>query len=411
MSLETKEFKSYAYLPEDLLLKILEKTPDTAEKLSQMISNSDESLSKGREELNKYNIIKTVQSKEYTDSLIAVDGANIIEKMTGSDLLMAIAVGVEGLTDTPSKQWTKNSEQYYQWQDALPHHVANSRLCQGIMFLMELSILANSDHEIRIMDGSHITSILKLNSLLSANAEALADEKYVESLNNFLSENYQKIIPDIPNIIDKAFKNSNIIGLAKYSSSRDILDSKYLENVRKEFNPAGDDKTYFSLLLNENEYTQPLEVGQSDKEKTQWDIIHIKCNLNLKNIKDTNNKEINKNELNKKLKKSISCFRPSRKEGSDLYFCYYKPFKEGLCYRIEIKKELAKDIQRLEKYLVSIKNQIFYPEIHEPYPQYLADIIAKNISLGMNAVKQAVTSHEKLNTKENFHLSLSYRSN
>ncbi|RXJ77043.1 hypothetical protein CRV03_07205 [Arcobacter sp. F155] len=410
--LENKNINTYAYLPEDLLLKILEKTPDTAEKLSQMINNSDESLIKGREELNKHNIIKTIKTVEYTDSLIAVDGANIVEKMTGSDLLMAIAVGVEGLTNNPAKQWSENSEQYYQWQDALPHHVANSRLCQGIMFLMELSILAKSHHEIRIMDGSHITSILKLNSLLSANAEALADEKYVESLNTFLSENYQKIIPDIPDIIDKAFKNSNIIGLAKYSSSRDILDSIYLKNVQKEFNIAGDDKTYFSLLLNEDEYTQPLEVGQSEKEKTQWNIIHIKCNLNLKNIKNTNNNEkVDIDKLNKDLKKSISRFRPSRKEGTDLYFCYYKPFKEGLCYRIEMKKALAKDIQRLEKYLLSIKNQIFYPEIHEPYPQYLADIIAKNISLGMDAVKQAVTSHEKLNTKENFHLSLSYRSN
>lgn len=401
MSIETKEFKSYAYLPEDLLLKILEKTPDTAEKISQMISNSDESLSKGREELDKHHLIKKIQTKEYTDSLIAVDGANIVEKMTGSDLLMAIAVGVEGLTNNPSKQWTENSEQYYQWQDALPHHIANTRLCQGIMFLMELSILAKSNHEVRIMDGSHITSILKLNSLLSAKNEEFADEKYVDALNNFLKENYNKIIPDIPDIINEAFNNSSIIGLAKYSSSRDLLDSSYLKNLKI----VGDDKTYFSLALKEDEYTQPLQVGQSEKEKNQWDFVHIKCNLDL----DIGILE--KTKLDENLKKSLSHFKPSRNGGSDLFFCYYKPFKEGLCYRIELKKELALDQSRLEKYLTSIKQQIFYPEIHEPYPQYLADIIVKNVSIGMDALTQAVRSNDKLATNENFHFLLSYRSN
>ena len=52
-----------------------------------------------------------------------------------------------------------NLKQHQQWQTILPHHVANPRLAQGIMFLMELSILTGNDREIRIMDGSHITMI------------------------------------------------------------------------------------------------------------------------------------------------------------------------------------------------------------------------------------------------------------
>lgn len=400
MSPDNTSFKPYAYLPEDLLINILEQTPKTAIQLSKIIGYDDESIDSGVKELSSQGLIETCQTNDCLDSLIAVDGAQIVQKMTGSDILMSIAVGVEGLPKVPADNWNSFGEQYYHWQAALPHHVANARLTQGIMFLMELSILAKAQHQVRILDGSHITTILKLNSLLSAKDDEFADESYVEALNSFLSDNYSKIIPDIPDIIDNAFRDPGIIALAKYSSSRDILDSFLAEHKI-----VGDDKTFFSLALDENQYTKPLPVGQSKKEEYQWKIVHIKCNLPL---------DIDEDEfalLNKRLNDSIAPFRPKDDEDSELYFSYYKPFKDGLSYRIELKKELASDEKLFQKYLSSIKRQIFFPEIQEPYPQYLADIIAKNISFGMDAVTQAVRSNPLLSNNKNFHLMLSYRTN
>ncbi len=393
------EEKKYAYLPEDILIQLLKDSPKTAKKISEKINFNKKDIKKGREQLVQQNLIKKIDNNDYTYDLIAVDGANIIEHMTSSDLLMAIAVGVEGLQKNPSYKWKGNkAEQFYQWQEVLPHHVANTRLAQGIMFLMELSILANAKHEIRIMDGSHITSILKLNSLLSAKDDEFADEEYVKALSYFLQENYEKVIPDIPDILQEAFQNSNIIALAKYSSSRDILDS-YLKDLQI----IGDDKTFFSLILHEDEYTVPLKIGQSEKERKQWEMIHIKCNLDIRDLSENDKKT-----LNESLDKTLNYFRP-QKEGN-LYYLYYKPFENGICYRIEIKKELADNTTLLEKYLKSIKKQTFYPEILEPYPQYLADMIAKNISFSMQALKQAIRSNRELLNNETFHLLFSYRS-
>lgn len=403
MTTGPRSVSSYAYLPEDLLVHILEKTPETAEKLAQFIGVNEGELNAGLEILAGEGVIQDLPEGNYSNSLIAVDGANIIERMTGSDILMAIAVGVEGLPDEPAQHWVGGGEQYYQWQDALPHHIANSRLCQGIMFLMELSILARSEHQIRIMDGSHITPILKLNSLLSAEGEEFADEHYVKSLNDFLLENYDRIIPDIPDIIDEAFRCPEIIGMAKYSSSREILGS-----LLSQLNIPGDDKTFFSLALKEGQYTKPMAVGQNRKDQTQWEVSHIKCNLNLESITDNANIE---NELNQRFSDTLERFRPSRKGGPKLYFCYFKPFEHGICYRLEMKEELANEVNRLQECLRSIKRQIFFPDIHEPYPQYLSDIIAKNISFGMEAVMQAIRSHDDLNSERNFHLMMSYRSN
>lgn len=397
---------NYAYLPEDLLLDMLNDTPRVVDRLCEFISVNDEQKQIGREKLEGLHLIKKVNTTQFTTNLIAVDGASIVERMTGSDLLMSIAVGVEGITEIPSDNWSQKGKQHYSWQEALPHHPANPRLTQGIMFLMELSILAKAEHEFRIMDGSHITSIMKLNSLLSAKDDEFADEAYVKALSDFLNKNYNKIIPDIPDIIDEGFKDKRIIGLTKYSSSREILDS-----ALKELNIPGDDKTYFNLTLGEDEYTTPMPVGQSPKERDMWNVIHIKCNLDL----GLSPEEIN--ALNTRLAGVLDKFKPKQygsqgnSSDSNLYFLYYKPNEHGICYRIEVKKDLAEDEDGLEKFLLSLKNQIFFPEIHEPYPQYLADVIAKNISYGMEALQHAIRSNEKISTNSDLSFLMSYRSN
>lgn len=402
----SSEETSYAYLPEDILLDMLNDSPRVVEKLADFINVSEEQKHEGRNALELEGLIKSVSTQEFTTDLIAVDGANIVEKLTGSDLLMAIAVGVEGLKDTPSHNWTEaKSKQHYSWQDAVPHHTANARLSQGIMFLMELSILSKAEHQIRIMDGSHLTSIMKLNSLLSAKDDEFADEHYVEALNDFLQKNYDKLIPDIPDILDEAFSNPAIIGMTKYSSSREILDGILKEKYSMEV--PGDDKTFFGMTLNGGEYTKPMPVGQGKKERFYWNEIHIKCNLGIP-LDDRDREKLNTN-----LKDILDRFRPGKDEESksNLYFLYYKPYENGACFRIEVKKELTENDLELEKVLQSIKYQTFFPEIQEPYPQYLVDVIAKNISFGMDALKHAIRANPKLASNQNFSQLFSYRSN
>lgn len=388
--------KKYAYLPEDLLLQMLDEAPKTAKQLADNIELNDTQISEARDIMQKQEIIKICPHSASILSIMAADGANIVDKKISSDIILAIAVGIDGLSDGDSNAWPSNTRQYQQWQTALPHHVANPRLSQGIMFLMELDILAGNDRDIRIMDGSHLTFILKLNSLLGANDQDAAARPYVDALSDFLKESYDRIIPDIPDMVSRAFSDDPIISLTKYSSSREIIDG-LLRNLKIK----ADDKVFMSEVLKENEYTKPMSVGQSKKDKNDWKNIHIKCNLEI----------TDKAEFNHQIKKAIAPLKITEDHESELYFCYYKPHSYTPACRIEIKKSLAEDTERLEEVLYSIKGQIISTEIREPYPQYLADIIAKNISLGMEAVNQAIYNDPFLNQRENFNLVLPYRTN
>lgn len=392
--------KNYAYLPDDLLVQILDKVPNTVGKMNKMFDTQDEPIKNGIEDLRKKNLITKLTGAEYSSSLIAVDGSNIVEKMTGTDILLAMGVGVEGLSEDDNIEWGEKNNQYYSWQTVLPHGEANARLIQGIMFLMESSVLAQASHEIRIMDGSHLNPIIKINSMLSARDEN-AGKEYCEAIKEFLKEKYNKIIPDIPDIISAALNDDHIIAMVKYSSSRDILDShlKHCKEIRL------DDKTFFSLGLNEDEYTVPLSVGQSKDERQTWGDLHMSCNLDAIEEKDA---------LNKALKQSLNPIKTRDSRGqekeSTIYFTYYKPYQDGPAYRIEIKKTLAQDKVRLEKYLLSIKKQIIFPEIREPYPQYLVDLMAKSIAMGLFSIQEAIRLSPELKIdRGKFNLLFNYR--
>lgn len=398
MSDEIQNPRNYAYLPEELLGKILENVPNTVNKMNELFDIQDEPIKNGISILKDKGLIEKNETKEFTDSLIAVDGGVVLEKMTGTDILLAVAVGVEGLKEDKSSGWKDNRNQYYQWQTVLAHDEANARLCQGVMFLMELSVLANAEHEIRIMDGTHFTPLIKINSLLSARDER-AGPQYTQSLKDFLKETYEKIIPDIPDIIKAALQDEEIIAIAKYSSSRDVIDA-FLSNQEIKV----DDRTFFSLALNEDEYLIPLSVGQSEEEREKiWNDLHIKCNLGIPE----------KDELEARLEEIVKTLRTKDENGdknSELYFTYYKPFQDGPAYRIEVKKKLALDSGKLKKCLFSIKKQIVFPEIREPFPQYLVDIMAKNVSGGLFAIQEAIRLSPNLKLdKGKFNLLFNYR--
>lgn len=309
MEKEHSESRQYAHLPEDLLVKILDHVPNTVEKMNRMFDIQDKPIEDGINFLRKEGKIATLSTHEYSNSLMAVDGSVILERMTGTDLLLALAVGVEGLAEDASTDWGEDKNQYYQWQTVLSHNEANARLAQGVMFLMELSVLANADFEIRIMDGTHFTPILKINSMLSAKGEDTSGKEYSQALRDFLKETYSKIIPDIPDIIKAAFNDDKIIALAKYSSSRDTIDT-----FLKEFDIKIDDKTFFSLSLKEDEYLKPLSVGQSSEERQKiWNDLHIKCNLEIDE----------KDDLNKELEKAIKPLTTKGGKQSKLFFTYY----------------------------------------------------------------------------------------
>src|SRR5689334_14470647 len=94
-----------ADLPDEVLQKVLGRTAEVAEAVKDLFTAIRERGPAMRDSLLKANLIR-----KYTDlpgcpnapTVAAVDGGAALEKSMGTDTALAVAVGIEGLSDAPS---------------------------------------------------------------------------------------------------------------------------------------------------------------------------------------------------------------------------------------------------------------------------------------------------------------------
>lgn len=365
-------------LPDELIESIIGNMSTTVARAKSLAWLPQESVDRGRAALLQKGIIRQLSDTKHTSSVVAVDGGRSTERLPDMDLILIQAAGIEGLGG--GQQRYEAVDSYASWQAAMPHSESNESLARGIMTLMELIVIARLPHEVRILDGGHLTSIIGAKKLLTISSEA-ADSRYAEALYDFLSK-YGLSIEDIPSVIGNVLTDESIVASTKYNSSRDIVD-----HILQDLNFEVDDKSLCAKLLRGGEYTTPLRIGGMSQDNEVYEHLHIDYNLQ--------GTEVDRLKFNWLINEAIAPILTQdihgNKKDSNIYFTYLKPHDGGPVYRLEVKESVALDPTKLEYFLSSIAQQVVFPDIIEPYPQYLADIIAKSVSSGMRAIKEAVT--------------------
>jgi len=335
----------YARLPEDLLYGLLGEAAPITEAVASMLSAGIEHREQLREGLNDLGLIRQFTQVEPVP-LAAIDGGFAVERTLAVDLLLSVAVGVEGLgTGTP---WGAN--QYRWWARALPHQIESERLARGVMIAQELAILAGAPHPLKILDGSHLTLVIQLNAALTTQSEeirALARQEW-ESLGTI-------------DALAQIARDASVLAMPKYDSSRTI--AKQLSD-RTGIDLPGDDKYLLGMLLDGGEMVVAQQVPAEP-----WAQLHFDARPGDEDLAEA-------------LEAAIQPFIER-----DIWFTYVKPDEASPAYRLEIKKEARDDLDLVCSTLAS---QITGPFVREPYPQYLADVMAKSVGLGLSALQAAV---------------------
>lgn len=354
----------YANLPDELLEEILKETGSISQKVKTMFDQAGNRRSDMHHELFKNSKIRRAAELESppSPSVAAVDGGQAIERSIGADTLIAVAVGIEGLVREDNRKW--NSIQYANWQDVIQHDAErNPRLLRGIMTALELSITSKAPHEVVILDGSHLTPVIGINSMISMKIDnPLLTNTTEEILNGY----------DVVNTLKTVMEKDNIIAMVKYDSSMDIV-----QTWLKRFNANLDDRTAMTMILEADEFTVPTQVGQTQKSSDFWTGLKFSTPWALNSSK--------RDKMQTSLNSSIT-----NSSNRQIYFSYYKPYDWSPAYRIEMKRRVANNELELAKVLKAIKEQVVSPEIREPYPQYLADMMAKSVGNAMDALHAGI---------------------
>jgi hypothetical protein len=339
--------EGYARLPEDLLRDLLLAADDVVDEVDELLLPALARRDEFRAALDALGLIQT-HTESPTRTLAGIDGGFAVERTAAVDLLLSVAVGVEGLSRTTT-HWT--GPQYDWWSLVCEHDPEADRLMRGVMAAQELAVIADAPHELRILDGSHLTLVIQLNSALSSQSQRVLKE----------TRNVWARLKTVETLT-RAVGTPQIIAMPKYDSSRSL--TKQLEEYIGETIP-GDDKHLMNLLLEPGEHTKLCQVPP------EWSRLHFSA-------ADDADKQL-ETELTDAIAPLSECA---------IDFTYFKPDEISPAYRIELKQ--ATTSHDLDAILSTIAAQITGPFVREPYPQYLADVMAKSVGLGLSALQSAV---------------------
>jgi hypothetical protein len=339
--------EGYARLPEDLLQELLEGAGEVVDNVHQLLGPALDKRDDLRRALEQLGLVQQYIPVEPA-TLSGVDGGFAVERTVAVDLVLSVAVGVEGLAGDTTP-W--DGTQYKWWTHVMKHDSDSERLARGVMVAQELEVIHKAPHGLRILDGSHLTLVIQLNSGLTSMSHEVRREarKVWESLST-------------SDALAAVCSETEIVAMPKYDSSRVVTEQ--LEAALGEPIP-GDDKYLMGLLLEPGELVTPQRVPNDP-----WSLLHFDARQGDEDLRDA----------------FEAAIAPLQERS--IAFTYFKPEEFAPAFRIEVKHPTKQ--AHLDVVCSTIASQITGPFIREPYPQYLADVMAKSVGLGLSALKTAV---------------------
>jgi hypothetical protein len=364
---------SFLEIPASLVEQMLQKTNEIGEILQSSMHDINRKREKFRLQLEQIGLLDNDINFGNTKPLVSggVDGAYAVDRLLGTDLLFAAAVGVEGINELDNgKRIAPNHDVFVYPEKHNPENMISAR---AIMVEMEIKLAANAPYDIVYLDGSLTTALIHMYKAINfiENLNSKSSDKIKEDFKDFLIS-YKKIL-------DLKDTYKYYLGIPKYTSRNDIgKNLHWPENY--------DDRAILTLILDPGEFTRP-------KLFTSEEGWHVRL-------------PYEDEELRVLMQQVISGIK-------NLSVIYYKPHPWCPALRIEMPSATAGDETNLNSILINIKNQCQTPSIMEPFPLYMADRIAKHMAPAIPAYKQIIMNQmiqlNDHNEKDIFFLMHSYR--
>jgi hypothetical protein len=364
---------SFLEIPASLVEQMLMKTNEIGDMLQSSIHDINCKKEKFRLQLEQVGLLDNDINFRNIKPLNSggVDGAYVVDRLLGTDLLFAAAVGVEGINELENGKMIPSNHDVY--VNPEKHNPENMIAARAIMVEMEIKLAANAQYDIVYLDGSLTTALIHMYKAIN----------FIENLNtrssDRIKEDFKEFLVSYKKILDVEDPEKFYLGIPKYTSRNDIgKNLHWPENY--------DDRAILTLILDPGEFTRP-------KLFTSEEGWHVRL-------------PYEDEELDTLMQQVVSGIK-------NLCVVYYKPHAWCPALRIEMPAALVRDETKLNTILYNVKSQCQTPSIMEPFPLYMADRIAKHMAPAIPAYKQIImkqmTQISDNNEKDIFFLMHSYR--
>ena len=270
-----------------------------------------------------------------------VDGSYALERLITTDLVVAAALAVEGLTPPSEKRfWPRPHHKVV--TRVVPHNDDTSVVVRALMVSMEIELASKAPHDVTFIDGSMTTPLIYLNQGLSKVLQApVALSEQLTSVQASVLESYAEVLKSEKS--DKAF-----VAVPKYTSKKEIATLLQI--------PDFEDRGLLTFVLRPGEFTKPTDM------ETPSQPYHL---------------PVKSQDFDSLLRSVI--------------ILYYRPYGHIPPLRLEVPQVIAGNSRRLALVLEAVRLQCGSPGMFEPYPLYLADRMAKHLSVALPAIRRATT--------------------
>jgi hypothetical protein len=348
------------HLPQEVLRSLLERVPQTTQRVESLIGPIAEHADRIRDFVAGMGWIEDIEDHPTMDTIAAVDGANAIDSTYAGDFVSTLALAAEGLNPAGL---VGSCRVHSAWSDFRVHHIDMDRLAKFAMVVQELDLLRQLPHDFAILDGSHQTPVIVINSALTSESEE------VKATALDLATQF-----DLAQTLRGLVTNDNIVACPKADSSL-ALGQYIAREWRAQHGtdlviPAAD-KVLAALVLEPGQMFKAFKVDQS------WRTLHIRPRAGTPRQDPVA-------VLARALDTEIDPLR-----GNDpIRISYLKPKGCSTAVKVEFKTALGPDFRR--RVATVLASETTGPHLQEPFCQFLADKWAKAVGLGINAQMHAV---------------------
>jgi hypothetical protein len=374
--MEQVDNQPFGLLPEDLAEELLGHCGIVGEELTKNLKEVRANKIKYRDALLKLSLLKKsidLTSCKDIQTTCAVDGAYVVEKLMATDLVACAAMAIEGLIPPSEKTYWSKPHHIKPFIEGIKHNSQTTRLTQGLVWMMQITLAANSPHDIIFIDGSIINPFMKVNSAM---AELKENEELKKTrLGKELVERFEVFLDSYFLILSNTRTDKLWVGIPKHTSLNELGEKNEL-NWPKYY----DDETMLSSIMEADEYIEPISHKTASTES--W---HISTDVFSES-----------KEVFERLENKVNqCVRAIQK----LKITYYKPRKFLPAMRIEIPAYLSSNGNLLKMLFAGIEFQTQTPGILAPFPLYMAARMVNNLSSAIPAFRQTVTNAMALETE------------
>jgi hypothetical protein len=279
-----------------------------------------------------------------------IDGSYAVERLLSTDLAVAAAVAVEGLTPpTETRFWAQ--PKHHCIVKAVPHYNATSWVLRAIMMCMEMDLATKAPHDVILLDGSMTTPLIYINQALNEVNESPPE------LGEILLDQIDVTVESVKTIIQASRSDKIFVAAPKYTTKKELSDLLGLSGY--------EDRGLLSFVMESGEYVGPISKAAVSRP---WEI---------ERISDT-------------YRSFVSEYM---NQVRNLKIIYYRPFEHVPTLRLEVANSVATNPQRLAMLFEAIKIQCGAPSIFEPYPLYMADRMVKHLGRAIPALRRTTTQY------------------